>query len=447
MVFSRMNWEQLLSPKRESTKSVERRADRSEFEIDFDRLIFSLPFRKLQDKTQVFPLPEDDFVHNRLTHSLEVASVGRSLGKLVGDQILAKHTALSSLFSASDFGAIVSAASLAHDVGNPPFGHSGETAISDFFKKNSLANSIKSSVSVEEWEDLINFEGNAQGFRLINQSLHGLKLTYATLGAFTKYPRQSVLENKIEGKASQKKYGYFQSEKELFQNLAQELNLIERTRDLSWARHPLAFLVEAADDICYHIIDLEDGCTLGLVSLEETIELLQPILGDQLDRIKLKGKATQHEKLGTLRAMSINKLINQAVSRFVEEEELILKGEFDTDLTSTIESSNALEEIKSISIDKIYRSQIVLEKEIAGFEVITGLLESVVEAILEFDQGTESQKSKTMLRVLPKEVTIFLLPGSLYHNLRIILDFISGMTDSHALTMYRKIKGMSMPSW
>ena len=210
-----MNWEQLLSSNRSGSKITSTKPDRSEFEKDFDRIIFSLPFRRLQDKTQVFPLPEDDFVHNRLTHSLEVASVGRSLGKLAGEQILAKHKDLNNTVSAADFGAIVSAASLAHDVGNPPFGHSGENAISDFFKTNSIINDLKPHLTKAEWADIINFEGNAQGFRLINQSLHGLKLTYATLGAFTKYPRQSLIESKNKERVRQKKYGFYQSEKEI----------------------------------------------------------------------------------------------------------------------------------------------------------------------------------------------------------------------------------------
>jgi len=442
-----MNWQQLLSPNRSGSRTENLRQVRSEFEVDYDRIVFSLPFRRLQDKTQVFPLPEDDFVHNRLTHSLEVASVGRSLGKLAGLEILQKQPELKEKFTSSDFGSIVSAAALAHDVGNPPFGHSGETAISEFFSKKDIAAAIKPKVSVDEWADLVNFEGNAQGFRLINQALHGLKLTYATLGAFTKYPRQSVIDNRITGKASQKKYGYFQSEKQRFEEVVSGLELLSVEPGVSWARHPLAFLVEAADDICYHIIDLEDGCTLGLVSLDDTIELLKPILGNQLDKDKLDRKSTQHEKLGTLRAMAINTLINQSVEVFTEYEVALLEGSFDTALTEKIVSAEALEQIKEVSVAKIYRAQIVLEKEVAGYQVLTGLLGPIIEAVLEFKAESASQKSKTILRVLPKEVTIFLEKGSLYSNLRVVLDFISGMTDSHALAMYRKIHGMSMPSW
>jgi len=442
-----MNWQQLLSSKRSGSNITTAKQDRSEFEKDFDRIIFSLPFRRLQDKTQVFPLPEDDFVHNRLTHSLEVASVGRSLGKLAGEQIISKNIDLGKEISASVFGAIVSAASLAHDVGNPPFGHSGENAISEFFKHNTLAEEIKKHLTKSEWADLTNFEGNAQGFRLLNQSLHGLKLTSATLGAFTKYPRPALIENQEVGRVSQKKYGFYQTEKEIFEDLATHLGLLQRQNTTAWARHPLAFLVEAADDICYHIIDLEDGCTLGLVSLDESVALLKPIIGDKFDEKKFNAKQSQHEKLGTLRAMAINELIEQTVDVFAENETALLAGNFDKPLTSLIKSAEALRNIQVLSVQRIYRAHIVLEKEIAGFEVVDGLLTALITAVFGFTNGKSSNKDKTLLRFLPAEVTIYLLPNNLYQNLRVILDFVSGMTDSHALTMYRKLKGMSLPSW
>jgi dGTPase len=442
-----MNWQQLLSSNRTGSTNTSTKPDRSEYEKDFDRIIFSLPFRRLQDKTQVFPLPEDDFVHNRLTHSLEVASVGRSLGKLSGDRILHKHEDLIGQVAASDFGAIVSAASLAHDVGNPPFGHSGENAISDFFRTSSIAEILKPELSEDEWTDIINFEGNAQGFRLINQSIHGLKLTYATLGAFTKYPRQSLIKSKLKDRVSQKKFGFYQSEKKIFNVLANRLGLVQQGDESIWSRHPLAFLVEAADDICYHIIDLEDGCTLGLLSLEESIELLKPIIGDKFDKKKLNEKHSQHEKLGTLRAMAINELIGQTVKVFVENEAEILSGSFDMPLTSLIASAQVLKDIQAVSIKRIYRAQIVLEKEIAGFEVIDGLLKVLVTAVIGFNHGHPSHRDQTLLRSLPADVTYYLQPDNLYQNLRIVLDFVSGMTDSHALTMYRKLKGMSLPSW
>lgn len=442
-----MNWQQLLSSSRSASGTTNTNPDRTEFEKDFDRIIFSLPFRRLQDKTQVFPLPEDDFVHNRLTHSLEVASVGRSLGKLVGEKILSKREELNEFVTAYDFGAIVSAASLAHDVGNPPFGHSGEKAISDFFKNFAMADEIRGHLTESEWEDLINFEGNAQGFRLINQNLHGLKLTYATLGAFTKYPRQSQLASINSHRVSQKKFGYYQSEKNLFRELAKNLGLVEEVDSKAWVRHPLAFLVEAADDICYNIIDLEDGCTLGLVSLEESVDLLKPIIAERFNQEKLDKMISQSEKLATLRALAINELIAQVVDVFVANEEDILIGNYDKSLTSLIRSSDALIKIQRLSVDKIYRAQVVLEKEIAGFEVIDGLLNTLVTMTYNFTFENLAHKDQTIFRALPVHVTSPMVAGKLYSNLRVILDFISGMTDTHALTLYRKLKGMSLPSW
>jgi dGTPase len=279
-----MNWQHLLSSKRINQKSdTGSAASRSAFEQDYDRIIFSHPFRRLQDKTQVHPLPEEDFVHTRLTHSLEVSSVGRSLGKRVGEVIIQRHPELQQQFSLFDFGAIVAAASLAHDLGNPPFGHAGEDAISDFFKEHAYGKTWASAVKPAEWEDLIRFEGNAQGFRILNNEQYGLKLTFATLGAFTKYPCPALFPERDKKKKSQKKFGFFQSEAEEFEAIAQELGLI-RDRGFSYSRHPLAFLVEAADDICYSIIDLEDGCRLRLLSFDETVDLLSGILGDKIDR-------------------------------------------------------------------------------------------------------------------------------------------------------------------
>ena len=257
--FSSMNWESLLSSGRLGQKAIANTApSRSAFEQDYDRIIFSHPFRRLQDKTQVHPLPEHDFVHTRLTHSLEVSSVGRSLGKRVGEVLIQRHPELSKNYTLFDFGAIVAAASLAHDLGNPPFGHAGEDAISDFFITHSLGQSFADRVSKSEWEELMKFEGNAQGFRILNKKEYGLKLTYATLGAFTKYPCPALFEERNKSKKSQKKFGYFQSERKVFTEVADELELQKVATDV-WTRHPLTFLVEAADDICYSIIDLEDG--------------------------------------------------------------------------------------------------------------------------------------------------------------------------------------------
>ncbi len=437
-----MNWKQLLSPTRLGNKPNSHTKERSNFEADYDRIIFSYPFRRLQDKTQVFPLPEQDFVHNRLTHSLEVSSVGRTLGKRVGEQIIAKHKLTG--ITANDFGTIVSAAALAHDVGNPPFGHSGEESISGFFQQNNTINWLKEQCTIEEWNDLESFEGNAQGFRLINQKAQGLTLTYATLGAFTKYPRSSA-GSKVEGRVSQKKFGYFKTEETVFSTVAQELGLIP-LNSKSYTRHPLAFLVEAADDICYNIIDLEDGCTLGLVSLEETVELLKPIVGSRFDTEKLAQKKFLHEKLGALRALAINELISQAVEVFLANERAMLNGDFDQSLTNLLPATEALKKIQKVSVQKMYRSKIVVEKEVAGYEVLNGLLEILIGSLQGHLKGSPSTYHKMIGRTLPEPIQEAVgLP--VYEAVRSMLDYISGMTDKHALTLYRKLKGMVMPSW
>ena len=437
-----MNWNQLLSSARVGSSNTESQKERSTFEADYDRIIFSYPFRRLQDKTQVFPLPEQDFVHNRLTHSLEVSSVGRTLGKRVGEKIIEKHKLHN--ITANDFATIVSAAALAHDVGNPPFGHSGEEAISSFFELNHSLDWLKKNVSEAEWQDLLKFEGNAQGFRLINQKTQGLSLTYATLGAFTKYPKNAI-EISLKNRVSQKKYGFYQTEQTIFEEVAHTLGLHSMGK-AKWCRHPLAFLVEAADDICYHIIDLEDGCTLGLISLEETISLLEPIVGHRFDAKKLNEKKFLHEKLGTLRALAINELINQTVQVFLANEEEMLNGEFDKSLTDLLPSANALQTIKEVSIQKIYRSKIVVEKEVAGYEVLNGLLEILISSLQGHLTGKPTTYHKIVLRTLPDHIKEA-ATQPVYNAIRTMLDYISGMTDTHALTLYRKLKGMALPSW
>ncbi|MDA0193916.1 MAG: deoxyguanosinetriphosphate triphosphohydrolase [Bacteroidetes bacterium] len=449
-----MNWLQLLSHRR---LGEGRRGDgldqaRSAFEVDYDRIIFSHPFRRLQDKTQVLPLPEHDFVHTRLTHSLEVSSVGRSLGKKVGEELIVRHEELlSKQYTSFDFGAIVAAASLTHDLGNPPFGHSGEAAISDFFLNNPNGNGFKEKVNDKEWADLTAFEGNAQGFRILNKKgAHGLKLTMASLAAFSKYPRESLIDNRDANRTSQKKYGFFQSEKESFAELANELGLVNLSigTDLAWCRHPLSFLVEAADDICYGIIDFEDGCRLGLVSYEQTVELLSEIIGGLFDESKLKKIPGRNERIGVLRAMAINELVQQVSIVFLANEADILSGSFDSALTNRIPASDKLKKIERLSVEKIYRSTQVMEREAAGFQIIDGLLNAFSQATINkiFDQKSFSSKQKSVFRLLP-ETSIYEIENqkSPYEVLLCVTDFISGLTDSYALTLYQRINGMSVP--
>lgn len=436
-----MNWSQLLSPARFGQPVSSVAASRSAFEQDYDRIIFSHPFRRLQDKTQVHPLPEHDFVHTRLTHSLEVSSVGRSLGKRVGEVVLQRHSELANHYSLFDFGAIVAAASLAHDLGNPPFGHAGEDALSDFFKEHPQ---WKEEVTSAEWEDLIRFEGNAQGFRILNQQEYGLKLTMATLGAFTKYPCEALFPERDKSLRSQKKYGFFQSEKVIYTEVAKQLQL-KASMSGAWCRHPLAFLVEAADDICYSIIDLEDGCRLGLVSFEETVDLLAPILGSRLDRGKISGSEGLNKKLGILRALAIGELIQACSDVFLENEAEILQGGYDKALVDESLFSDALKNISDISIQKIYRARQVTEIEAAGHVVLPGLLEEFVVAGAILKSEGKSRKFGNLALLFPAEIRqAILMSTSDYEMLRLITDFISGLTDRHALSLYRKIKGISL---
>ena len=448
-----MNWLQLISGTRAGDKETTAiDENRSAFEQDYDRIIFSQPFRKLQDKTQVFPLPEQDFVHTRLTHSLEVSSVGRSLGKKVGKILIGRYPELRKhSITEHDFGAVVSAASLAHDLGNPPFGHSGEKAISGFFSHDEKGLFFQDKVNPKQWADLTNFEGNAQGFRILNKGKYqGLKLTNPTLASFTKYPRESLINPIDKARRSQKKYGFFQSEKKNFTQVASDTGVINLgdKDNLVWSRHPLAFLVEAADDICYHIIDLEDGCNLGLVTLEQTVDLLALILKNKLDRKKLNRMNSLSEQIGLLRALTIGMLIDQCTELFVEQEKDMLASTYDSALVDGIPSLNGLNEIKKISIEKIYRSQVVIQTEVAGFEVLPGLLEEFTHAAyyFKFDKEAYSPKHQSIIRLLPTDKLNELQSAdSVYDAMLICLDYISGMTDSFALLVFRRIKGISLP--
>ena len=336
-----MHWEQLLSLKRRGDTTIRHRREQDEtrlgFEVDYDRIIFSSAFRSLQDKTQVIPLSKIDFVHTRLTHSLEVSVVGRSLGRLVGKKLLEKYPKLAKNgYRFSDFGAIVAAASLAHDIGNPPFGHSGEKAIGAYFKQGAGLR-YKDSLTAKEYQDLVRFEGNANGFRILNESKPGvpggLRLSYATLGAFTKYPKES-LPYKPTAHIADKKYGFFQTERDFFEEVAGELGMKATGSgdDIGFARHPLAFLVEAADDICYTIIDFEDGINLGLIAEEYALEYLVKLVGNSMKSSVYSQLKDTASRLGYLRSLAIGRLINEAERIFMEQEEAILAGEFHVSL-------------------------------------------------------------------------------------------------------------------
>jgi dGTPase len=367
------------------------------------------------------------------------------LGKRVGEVILQRYPTLKGDFSLFDFGAIVAAASLAHDLGNPPFGHAGEDAISDFFAHHENGKAFQNHVAQECWSDLIKFEGNAQGFRILNKNQFGLKLTYATLGAFTKYPVPSFFPSRDKGKRSQKKYGFFQTEKALFDEVASALGLA--ANNSAWNRHPLAFLVEAADDICYSIIDLEDGCSLGLVPFGEARDLFETVITKSKSKMgKLDSISNVPEKIGYLRALAIADLMDECTTLFLDYEKEILEGRFDQALCDECPSQQALKRIIKVSIEKIYCARSVVEIEAAGHEVLPGLLDEFTKTGIYIIEGRVSRKYSNLQKLLPAEVVtaIRTQQDSYYLMLRNIVDFISGMTDRHAISLYRKIKGMSL---
>ncbi|MEQ9231391.1 MAG: dNTP triphosphohydrolase, partial [Cyclobacteriaceae bacterium] len=331
---------------------------------------------------------------------------------------------------------------LAHDLGNPPFGHAGEDGISSFFTSTEAGKAFESLVTHDEWKDLTTFEGNAQGFRILNSPLYrGTELTFASLGAFTKYPLSSSSE-KTKGRKSQKKYGYFQGNSEEFRTMAQAMNLTPIVEG-SWCRHPLAFLVEAADDICYGIIDFEDGCRLGLISFETYKSLLAQIIGSNFSEEKLERVPSLNEKLGILRAMTISQLVTECSLVFVEKEEELLSGTFDQALTDVIPSAPILNEIGSLSVNKIYRSRQVLEREAGGYEVISKLMESFCLSAYEKAFDRASAKNKTIYRLLPQEYKILLEAEGItvYQTLQYITDYISSLTDRYAVRLYKILTG------
>ncbi|MCU7513112.1 MAG: deoxyguanosinetriphosphate triphosphohydrolase [Bacteroidota bacterium] len=455
-----MNWERLLSNRRlgdiGKNSFVPSNDGRSEFQRDFDRIVFSSAFRRLQDKTQVFPLPESDFVHNRLTHSLEVSCIGRSLGNLVGERILERHPELNDRFTKFHFGEIVAASCLAHDIGNPPFGHSGEDAISEYFKHGSGKQFEERLKDKKKWNDFIKFEGNAQGFRIITKLQNptifgGLCLTAATLASLTKYPRESFIPHEatelLRGQIY-KKHGFFQSEKELFQEVAEEVGMLRNCEDdcFFWSRHPLSFLVEAADDITYRIMDLEDGFHLGLESFSRTEELLRALI--DANTLKSYDGRDNNDKIGYLRAKAMSSLVNQLAEVFADEEENILQGRLTEDLIDIIPSAKVLKKIKDVSKEEIYSYKSVIERETAGYEVLGGLLDIFITAVNAAADGNTSHKNTKVLQLLPKQ---FLNPGGipeedLYLRLLRITDYVSGMTDTYAISLFRRVKGISLAS-
>ncbi len=447
-----MNWEQLLSLRKQGDTNKRLRKEEDEtrlgFEVDYDRIVFSPAFRSLQDKTQVVPLSKTSFVHTRLTHSLEVSVVGRSLGRAVGKKILEKYPSLETThgYQFNDFGAIVAAAALSHDIGNPPFGHSGEKSIGEYFKSG-IGVKYKDLLTDKQYNDLTRFEGNANGFKILTESKNGieggLRLSYATLGAFLKYPKAS-LPHKPTAHIAHKKYGYFQSEAGFFNEVATELGLIKETieGEACYYRHPLTFLVEAADDICYTIIDFEDGINLGLLEEEYALEYLIKLIKDKINTNKYHSLVNKAQRLSYLRALAIGTLIGEAVDTFINNEEAILNGTFETGLLDKSKYSAQINDILKISFDKIYQSPEVIEKEIAGYQILNTLLDTYCHATENYNKGQETSYDNLILKAEGENFDY--KNKDLYLRLISICQYVASLTDGNALQKFKKIKGLGV---
>ena len=443
-----MNWQQLISNKRlgQEHKHPERHDDRTEFKRDYDRLIFSAPFRRLQNKTQVFPLPGSVFVHNRLTHSLEVASVGMSLGNDVARLLTVRHPELeNTLFS--EIGQIVATACLAHDMGNPPFGHSGEKAIQTYFTEGP-GSDLQREVSHQFWDDITHFEGNANAFRLLTHQFKGRRaggfvMTYSMLASIVKYPYSSSAPSK------KGKFGFFHSERDIFRRVADELGIIclsEPGDPLKYARHPLVYLVEAADDICYEIMDIEDAHKLKILSYAETQDLMLKFFDETdqnriIKRIADEVITDNNEKVTYLRACVIGKLENCCVDTFMEHEKEILEGTFNGSLIDHIAEKQCLayKECTRMSAKRIYKSKPVLDVELSGYKIMATLMETFIEAAVHPDRFYSQQ----LIQRVSSQYDID--SPNLETRIMAIIDYISGMTDVYALDIYQKINGISLP--
>jgi dGTPase len=457
----RMQYETLFTDKRVGSDKIPS-GQRSGFQRDFDRLIFSSAFRRLQNKTQVFPLPGVAFVHNRLTHSLEVASVGRSLGKMVGERIAAQfknNNENAYEFYRYELSNVIAAACLAHDIGNPAFGHSGEKAISSYFIERASEPvegcPLQSFFSAREWNDLCTFEGNANAVRVLTHPFRGrfrggFGLTYTTIASILKYPCESVAVDKAF--KHRKKWGFFRTEQQTVETIAAELGMIrESSAPLIYMRHPFVYLVEAADDICYSIVDLEDAQRLRILGKDEASEALLEVIG-RLDATELETNKTYgyfknisdtNEAIAFLRARVINLLTHRATEVFMENSEAILAGTFNDTLIDHIDNAcGALKKVQELSVKKIYSHNTVIQIELAGYNVMSELLQQFVPALL---SEKPSHKEKSVVKLIPYQYTGFETTDSKYEKVLCALDFISGMTDEYATELYRRLKGIVIP--
>ena len=443
-----MDWKQLLTPKRFGrTEPEDIQWNRTCFQKDYDRLVFSSHFRRLKDKTQVFSLSNNDYIRTRLIHSLEVSCVGRSLGRIIGEEIVQRHQLSTYGFSASDFGDIVAAACLAHDIGNPPFGHAGEEAIrikfDSWYSENE--NPVEDLLNKSQRTDFNLYEGNAQGFRILTRlempyRNGGMQLTCPTLAAFMKYPRESYISPDIlnnyqnhSSACSIKKYGFFQAEKELFAEVAKTVGLIRRHDNAYWwCRHPLAFLMEAADDICYLIVDIEDAYRMGYIPFDKAEYLLQSIAKIDISQLN------QPETIKRLRAKSIDKLVRETAEIFLDSENEILSGKFDRDLLSLSQYAQHLETIIQTITSTVFEHRDILSIRIAGYEVLGRLFVEFADSVV-----NTTKKGQLVRHLLPQRY--FPRPEeTTYQRLLRVTDYISGMTDSYATNLFQKLSGISL---
>ena len=439
-----MNWNQLICDKRLGMEEFhdDRHHTRSDFQRDYDRLIFSSPFRRLQNKTQVFPLPGSIFVHNRLTHSLEVSSVGRSMGNEIALRLRDKYASVSWTQKLDCLRDIVAAACLCHDLGNPPFGHSGEKTISTYFSEGN-GQALKEQVGNREWADLINFEGNANSFRLLTHRFKGrrnggMAMTYSSLASIVKYPYSSL-------HAGEKgKFGFFSSEEEIFRRVATQLGMPE-TDSGKFARHPLVYVTEAADDICYQIMDLGDAHKLKIIGLQEVVELLLGFFGST-DKERMQRMMNHlddpNEKIAYLRSNAIGAMVVDCADVFSKNEETILAGEFRGTLVDNMNPrlKDAYAKCSATAWNKIYCAPEVVDIELAGNRIITYLLDTLMDAVMNPDKNY----SRLLLNIIPGQYDTS--ASTLYERIQSVLDHISGMTDVYALDLFRKLNGHSLPA-
>ncbi|MFC6669164.1 deoxyguanosinetriphosphate triphosphohydrolase [Marinobacterium aestuariivivens] len=437
-----MQWDRLLTTRRYGHEHLgPREIGRSHFHKDNDRIVFSSAFRRLGRKTQVHPLALNDHIHTRLTHSIEVGSLGRTLGIRVGELIAGQ---LPDWISPHDLGTVVQSACLAHDIGNPPFGHAGEYAIRDWFRREASGDLLE-TLSPPELADLETFEGNAQGFRVVTCIENhlfdgGLRLTYPTLGTLLKYPWT------VERATAGGKFSCFQSERAILDKLGEELGLIPLGPHW-WSRHPLTWLMEAADDICYAILDLEDAIELNILGFDEIRPILLQLCGDlRYDDAIFATQASARRKISALRGTAMENMIESALSAFCCHYDAIMAGEYRGELLADGNEGvrDGLARAKRLARERVFPDTRKTELEVGGYSSLGTLLEAFCRAV--HDQhvkGPErlNYRSEKILSLMGIHAPSPQTP--LYAAYRRALDFIGGMTDTYATYLARQIGGLN----